>query len=675
MSNCQSLISELRSMSPGDSGYENKLDDVFTCLSERIGDLEGGFNKATKSAREFASAIGEGNDMVSSIFESFSKAQANAVKFATNIQRQYRLGEDIAESYKKVSVNIGIGYQNQRRLGDEFSKSLSLVTEIGGDLSDVSAIYTRFAENSGRVRILDDEEVQRIFAIEKATGLMGDSAAALAERFDLVGIGSEQFSENINQVLKDSQKMGLNSSKVVKVLSDNFESMQRMSFRGGVKAMTEMSKLAVKMRMDIGDMLGMADKFYEPEAAIEAAAQMQLLGGDIANAFGDPIQMMYEARNAPEEFMKRVGGATEGMVKFNEESGQFDMVAENRQKLMGMADALGINKDKLIDTAFQMSKMQKIKMDVGGNLFEEETMDKIASLAKFDKTSGQWSVDVGGEMKSLEELKNTPDLLERALASPTTEKDAIMETAKASMTTNQLLEQLVAKTEIDIVNQTKVYEAFEANLKPLLATTMDFNKTVVDGVAKGIEISPIGEMVAPIVDGATTALDLFTGSLGGAQQVIDDFVNLDLSTEIDTDTLTRFLQKVITTGDEFNDATIRPTMNSGGKVSSFDPGDEFLVGKSGGPLSGYLAEMNEKLNRTIKTPTVPLVNSNQKLDVSGTINFGNINISMDGNTENISFTEQDKKEMMKTIKTQIIAGVNGMIGANKVSGKDSLMMG
>ena len=48
---------------------------------------------------------------------------------------------------------------------------------------------------------------------------------------------------------------------------------------------------------------------------------------------------------------------------------------------------------------------------------------------------------------------------------------------------------------------------------------------------------------------------------------------------------------------------------------------------------------------------------------------------MDGSSENISFTEKDKKEMMKSIKSQIIAGVNGMIGANKVSGKDSLMMG
>lgn len=40
-----------------------------------------------------------------------------------------------------------------------------------------------------------------------------------------------------------------------------------------------MAKLAVKMRMDVGEMLGMAGKFYEPEAAIEAAANLQMLGG------------------------------------------------------------------------------------------------------------------------------------------------------------------------------------------------------------------------------------------------------------------------------------------------------------------------------------------------------------------------------------------------------------
>ena len=55
------------------------------------------------------------------------------------------------------------------------------------------------------------------------------------------------------------------------------------------------------MRIDVSDVLQMADQFYEPEKAIEAAANLQMLGGDIAEAFGDPFETMYLARNKPEE--------------------------------------------------------------------------------------------------------------------------------------------------------------------------------------------------------------------------------------------------------------------------------------------------------------------------------------------------------------------------------------
>jgi hypothetical protein len=394
---------------------------------------------------------------------------------------------------------------------------------------------------------------------------------------------------------------------------------------------------------------------------------MQLLGGDIANAFGDPIQMMYEARNAPEEFMKRVGGATEGMVKFNEESGQFDMVAENRQKLMGMADALGINKDKLIDTAFQMSKMKKIKMDVGGNLFDEDTMDKIASIAKFDKTSGQWTVDVAGDEIAVKDLDASQ--IEKALASPTTEKDAIMETAKASMTTNEILNALVKSNEVAIVRQTRVYEALEKGLVPLIKSTTSTDKQLVNDAGNAFKESELGKKLTSVVDYATEKFNDAADGVEYLRKAIDAIKSVDLLE--DEEIGEGGLPSGNIPGN--NDATVRPVLNTGGDISSFDPGDEFLIGKSGGPLSGYLAEMNEKLNRTIRTPTVPLVNTPQKMGIGGEVN---INISVnDSSSENISFTEQDKKEMMKTIKTQIIAGVNGMIGANKVSGKDSLMMG
>ena len=653
---CQSALDKyIKTPTP-----ENEA-DLFTCLTDQVNKQIDAKERASKSASDFVSKIGDGLTLAGSITQSLINSQKSIGDFLNDMQAQYRLGEDIAKSYKKLSVNIGIGYQNQELLGKSFQDSLVKVRELGGDFDDVNAIYSKFAEQSGRVRILDDEEVQRIFAIEKATGLMGDSATALSERFDLVGISSEDFANNIEQVMKDSQKMGLNSYKVVKVLSDNFENMQRMSFRGGVKSMTEMSKLAVKMRMEISDMLGMTDKFYEPENAIEAAAQMQLLGGDIANAFGDPIQMMYEARNAPEEFMKRVGDATEGMVKFNEETGQFDMVAENRQKLLSMAEALGINKDQLIDTAFQMSKLQKIKMDVGGNLFEEETMDKIASIAKFDKTSGQWTVDVAGDEIAVKDLNASQ--IEKALASPTTEKDAIMETAKASMTTNELLNALVKSNEVAIVRQTRVYEALEKGLSPLLKVTSDADKKIVEGLGDALKDSQFGQKLDDVVKFTTSQFQEASGGIAYLTEALERFKKLNpLEGE--------------KTGEEGR-------RGGGGKKPpkedfvwregspspiSFTEKDTLLGAKKGGPI-------DKLINNSIPTPSIPNISTNQKLDVSGTINFGNINITMDGNTENISFTEKDKKEMMKSIKSQIIAGVNGMIGANKVSGKDSLMMG
>ena len=650
------------------------LQDQITALRNDIEEIRKQLKGATSAASSFVSKIGEGDNLFKSMVGSVGSLYNSLLDFSTNLRQQYKLGEKLAKTFKQTSVNIGIGTQNQKILGSEFNKSVMLVERLGGNMDDVNTIYSKFADQSGRVRILDDEEVQRIFAIEQATGLMGDSAASLAERFDLVGIGSEEFAKNIDQIMVDSQKMGLNSSKVVKVLSDNFESMQRMSFRGGVKAMTEMSKLAVKMRMDIGDMLGMADKFYEPEAAIEAAAQMQLLGGDIANAFGDPIQMMYEARNAPEEFMKRVGGATEGMVKFNEESGQFDMVAENRQKLMGMADALGINKDKLIDTAFQMSKMKKIKMDVGGNLFEEETMDKIASIAKFDKTSGQWSVDVGGEMKSLEELKNTPGLLEKALQKPTTEKDAAIKTAEGVMTSNEHLAAIEASTKTGIIIETDVYGKVEKQMSDSLGKLKESNSKMITefaGLTKklsdNLDLTGMGDKLSDVTKDITEATidgleKSATEAFKNAKISLDRLKAKELIVESKT-------EKESKEGKEVE----RGGITAGAQDLYSGPGssDRVLTGSFG----SFKLDSRDLIAAGDPKKLLSSVNSSQKLDVSGTINFGNINISMDGSSENISFTEQDKKEMMKSIKYQIISGVNGMIGANKVSGKDSLMMG
>jgi len=299
-------------------------------------------------------------------------------------------------------------------------------------------------------------------------------------------------------------------------------------------------------------------------------------------------------------------------------------------------------------------------------------MDKIASLAKFDKTSGQWSVDVGGEMKSLEELKNTPGLLEKALQKPTTEKDAAIKTAEGVMTTNEKLQSIVNATQTGIVIKTDVYGKVEdqmsTQLSKLNSTTSEFMNTITKTLTSTDyfkDLSEVGDLVSSTISDETT--DLISNVSEKLNRYLEGLDTLNISNS--TVNIDGVLQE--RPPNEVNNGGVLQERSANDLYSGPGSSDRVLTGSFG----SFKLDSRDLIAAGDPKKLLSSVNSNQKLDVSGTINFGNITITMDGNTENISFTEKDKKEMMKSIKSQIIAGVNGMIGANKVSGKDSLMMG
>ncbi len=623
-----------------------KLQKQVSKLLEKQGDLN-------RSASAYVEKIGEGDNLWQSTYGSVKSMYNKLLDFSTNLQDQYKSAEQLAKTFKQTSVNIGIGYQNQKILGSEFNKSVMLVERLGGNMDDVNTIYSKFADQSGRVRILDDEEVQRIFAIEQATGLMGDSAAALAERFDLMGVGSEQFAENVNQILKDSQKLGLNSSKVVKVLSDNFENMQRMSFRGGVKAMTEMSKLAVKMRIDVSDMLGMADKFYEPEAAIEAAAQLQLMGGDIAEAFGDPFETMYLARNKPEELANRLQGMTENMVAFNEETGQYELPAEARQQLSFAAEQLGLAKDNVIDMAFQSSKMKDIKLSVGGD-FTEEQLDKISSIAKFK--DGQWKVDVGDESVAVDSLDT--DQLEKALISPSTEEDAIKATAEGVMTTNEKLQALYQATQTGIVIKTDFYskvdnqmgkqiQSLTAGNSKLIETFSNLTSKIttdldMDGVAKKIG-DTTSEITNATIESLTTSINKKFESIGGIEGLKANVISTG---------------KIITTD---GDSEYLDRMPGSQSKSSTTNTNKITT-------QNVILENEKKVNQEKTESLNKNINQSSKMDVSGTITINIPDITVNGKPlEGNSVT---KKKIEKMVSDAVIGGTEKVLNL-KQSGMDA----
>jgi hypothetical protein len=405
--------------------------------------------------------INEAGSATNYIKNQISDSAEEMKYFYTNTKFQYLLSQEIADSYLGINRELGITGNKSLRVSENFKASLPDIQRMGGDVKEIAESYKNFSEQSGRQNILSAENLKNMIAFSKSTGIAVGEASKLYERFTLMGHGIDDSHKLLEEIVHSSNKLGVNSTKVLKVLTQNMESMQRMSFRGGVKAMTEMAQLAVKMRMDISDMLGMADKFYEPEAAIEAAAQLQLMGGDIAQAFGDPFETMYLARNKPEELAKKLQGMTENMVAFNEETGQYELPAEARQQLSFAAEQLGISKDNLIDMSIQSSKIKDLKMNVSGNITDDDMRETIAGMAQMK--DGKFKVDVGGEQIDIAEL--TEEDAKKISSLGDSQQQTMREQAQATMTNTETIEANTAALKSELIRTLDVYSLIDQTLK------------------------------------------------------------------------------------------------------------------------------------------------------------------------------------------------------------------
>jgi len=568
--------------------------EQIRCLRCEITGLRDEIDNASTSVGKLSSKLGSSWNVLKDMKGTVTSMVQSMYKFVQSAQMQYDLGEKIAKSYKETALNIGLSTKRTEAFSKEFKGALTEVSKFGGDLSDVQSIYSDFADSSGRVRILNDNEVSNIFKLGEATNLYGSEATELYETLDLMGISNEKATERMVGLVAESQAIGLNSSKVTKMMSSNMKSMQAYSFVGGVKGMTEMAKQAVKMRIDVSDVLQMADKFYQPEAALEAAANLQMLGGDIAQAFGDPFEVMYLSRNKPEELAKRLEEMTENMLQFNEVSGEYELPAEARMQLKSAGEQLGINTDKMVEMARQTSKMKDIKMQLSGSMFSDEEMEGIASLARMD--DGEFKVDFRDEngekvTKSIDDL--TSGEAKMLLEAPENEIEYMDEMLYEAQTTNELLDNMYKSFEFGLIQDMDYYRFIEKSTKGTMVETKNLGDAVKGAAKEGMgqtwlggkgteatkKMEDIDEGMAEYLKKITKTIEENPIQLGGDEINIDSTGNVKLNIRPKGDTTE------ILPGDTSGNPPVKPdekttaqnsngVINHGGTINIHVTGDE-----------------------------------------------------------------------------------------------------
>ena len=400
--------------------------------------------------------------------------------FLMSTGAQYNLAQKIAVTYKGLVKTLGLGGRSAKLMTESFKGALPDVIEMGLKQEDLREIYKEMAETSGRITPVTEEDAKAIAAVAAGTGIMASDATGMAESFNLMGVSSQKMEKMLMETYKGAKAMGLNSTKVIQTLQKNMKSMQEYSFSSGVKGMTSMAKQAVKMRLDVSDVLQMADKFYQPEAAIEAAANLQMLGGDIAEAFGDPFETMYLARNKPEELANKLGDMTENMMQFNETSGQYEFPAEVRMQLKSAGEQLGINTDKMIEMARQSSKIKDIKMKFT-SIGDEDKMEGLASLAKYSTEKGEFVIQHNGEEMGLDQISDgmADEILKATKSERDNEGKSDSELFKTIAVNTQTMSERFKNTaesqQAKVAGQTNIYEIAAGNLEKTVLEDMTNN--------------------------------------------------------------------------------------------------------------------------------------------------------------------------------------------------------
>lgn len=370
----------------------------------------------------------------------------------------------ITKSIMDVNQGLGIGGKLGQNIQASFRASLFDARELGATAEDIAKEFKAFTEELGRNRQLTSQELVDLVEYQQ---LFGESASEVFATYSQLGVSFSQITEDIQQIAIDSGKIGVNYSKVMDVIKKNLSAVNRLTFNKGRMGMMEMAKYAVKTNLSMESAVAFAENIWEGgiEGSIEMGANLQMLGGEMAS-LGDPFELFYLARNAPEELMERLGDATKNLATFNAETGEIDINALGMSRLRELAKATGVDLTELTKTAKTFGKEAEIErrfdfsVQTRGDF--DDILSKVAGISEFDKDINDWVVKLGEETKRVSDL--TPEMIsELDFTGAEEAKDVNERIIKSNETLSETMQRLIDQMKLGFLggvaeNYDRVYE-------------------------------------------------------------------------------------------------------------------------------------------------------------------------------------------------------------------------
>ena len=304
---------------------------------------------------------------------------------------------EMDKAVRTTSVSMGLTGGASAMFRENMLGSAMAAARFNISLAEIARIQSDLASGTGTASILTEADMERFGVMSKLFGNVGGFAADM----ELFGYGAGQSADEFEKIFQKAQEYGLDAQKYTKNVANNLKLMTKYRFRGGLTDLKEATALTQRMRQDMSAFSGFAEKVMRPEGAIEAAAALQVLGGEMGR-LGDPFMLMSKARNDMAGFTKEVMAATIGVGVFNVSTGKFDITANELDRLRELAKITGQSFDDLTVQAREQAQDKRIRAEITASVSKKD-MTYLSGLTQIDKEGGMF-IEVRGKEKDLSKI-------------------------------------------------------------------------------------------------------------------------------------------------------------------------------------------------------------------------------------------------------------------------------
>lgn len=383
-------------MSGGLRGANTEVGNLTVGMEELNKILEGGFDTVM--------ILGDGFIQLA---EEIGAAKALTMTLAY-------LFMDIDDEIRDMTASFGqTNYFAEAYLGT-LIKANEKAYELGIPFEDLQGVVQGFTNEMGRMVMLTDQEVFRMATLSKATGLGAAEIGKMVAEMSDLGMGTVTAMESIEELTVQAQRLGLNVNTFINNIGQNIKLVNQYGFDKGINGLAKMVAKAQSLKFDIQQAVNIADGILDggPERAVEMAAELAMLGGDIGE-LGDPFALMFNSLNDVGAIQDSLVDLASAAATINEETGQLEIPTYARERLRQQAKVMGVSFEQLTTAALN-SKKQMMALD-------EIEFSGLASMSDEDKQfiSSISEINEKGEM--VVKLKEGDDIKEIKL----TDEDGI----------------------------------------------------------------------------------------------------------------------------------------------------------------------------------------------------------------------------------------------------------